>query len=332
VPFEELDTAAKRAHSDGDYARMHEIAERMRVVAGTADQRGLAALRLAGAWDGLGRYPRQLEAIQEGLADEISNDDLRALLQANLANSYYTLWRLYEACGMAREIQSEFETCDEPSRNVRAAHAFSWYVLGHAHRRMIAQQPKRAAHFAQRAHDALGRAIELYTALADEFDHNPWRGIANTCTGGQIEVEVELEQRVADDALAALAGGLDAVSGDNEDGLAGDRLESFGWWCIFGCNITLRHLADRSLQKSMALFTNKGYEIADRLNNWAMRERLFTMEFIQRQRLNDLAGFEVDWMIDSEEVRTIVGTMGRFPSFRQTGWRILQTATVVDSN
>jgi hypothetical protein len=82
----------------------------------------------------------------------------------------------------------------------------------------------------------------------------------------------------------------------------------------------------------MAVFTNKGYEIADRLDNWAMRERLFTMEFLQRQRLNELAGFPVEWTIDNEEVRLIVGTMGRFPMFRTTGWKILQTATVVGDN
>lgn len=45
---------------------------------------------------------------------------------------------------------------------------------------------------------------------------------------------------------------------------------------------------------------------------------LFTMEFLQRA-LIDLAGFRVDWTIDNEEVKLIVGTMGRFPMFRNTG-------------
>jgi hypothetical protein len=31
-------------------------------------------------------------------------------------------------------------------------------------------------------------------------------------------------------------------------------------------------------------------------------------------------------------VKLIVGTMGRFPMFRPTGWQILQAAAVVGSN
>ena len=144
-----------------------------------------------------------------------------------------------------------------------------------------------------------------------------------------LEPDVELGQISAQDAVAKLLKGLDAVV-DIDAQPSGDLLESYGWWCIFGCDLSLRHFEGGDLQRHMAVFTNKGYEIADRLNNWAMRERLFSMEFIQRQRLNELAGFPVEWTIDSEEVKVIVGTLGRFPSFRSTGWKILQTATVVD--
>ena len=35
---------------------------------------------------------------------------------------------------------------------------------------------------------------------------------------------------------------------------------------------------------------------------------------------------------DEEDVRTIAGTMGRFPSFRDTGWRILADARIVDQS
>jgi len=129
--------------------------------------------------------------------------------------------------------------------------------------------------------------------------------------------------------VAELLTGLGTVV-DSSDGLVGDRLESFGWWCIFGCDIAFRHFSAGDLQRHVAVFTNKGYEIADRLNNWAMRERLFTMEFARRQRLNELAGLDVEWTIDSEEVRVIVGTMGRFPLFKSTGWKILQSATIID--
>ena len=41
-------------------------------------------------------------------------------------------------------------------------------------------------------------------------------------------------------------------------------------------------------------------------------------------------GFEIPHVIDNDDVRIITGTMGRFPSFRPTGWRILETAQIID--
>mgnify|MGYP001048788312 FL=1 len=342
--FDALNAAARDAHRAGKFALMSRIAQRMYAVARTPQQRALACHRESGAWDGLGRYTRQLEAVRRGLAESPIDPELRLLLRVNLANSYYTLWHLHEARAMARDIIDEIadpaSALPSGSTNVRAANAFAHYVLGNASRRLIALEPDRRIHHARAARAALQTALDLYTALADERDNPAWRGIANTCRAGIIEADVELGAIAPLDAVAALAAGLSAVDeppngaadAAQHAGPVGDGLESYGWWCIFGCNIALRHLAGRDLQRHMAIFTNKGYEIADRLDNWSMRERLFSLEFLQRQRLNDLAGFPVDWTIDHEEVRVIVGTMGRFPMFRSTGWKILQTATVVGDN
>lgn len=330
LAYEELSLAARDAHKAGQFSMMCRLAHRMYAAATTPQQRALAAHREAGGWDGLGRYTRQLDAIRRGLREGPISGELRLLLQVNLANAYYTLWHLVEARALARDLIDTLEETPPDNKNARAAQAFAHYVLGNACCRLAAQDPDGRTRHAREAKAGFERALALYTGLAQEFDHNPWRGIANTCHGGLIEVCVELGERDALGAVTELAAGLDAVAGDQDnDGLVGDRLESYGWWCVFGCNIALRHLAGRDLQRHMAVFTNKGYEIADRLDNWAMRERLFTMEFLQRRQLDDLVGFPIEWTIDSEEVRVIVGTMGRFPTFRDTGWKILQTATVI---
>ncbi len=326
--FDSLDRAATEAHRRGDYARMCEMGRRMAAAAATPDQRALAALREAGGWDGLGRYTRQLETIRRGLHDGPISSDLRSLLEVNFANAHYTLWYLFEARAMSRDLIARFHDNHPTGRRERAAEAFAWYILGHTWRRLMARQPENCTQCADAAREALQQSVLLYTKLADEFNHDPWRGIAHTCRGGILEAEAALGVVSGEQAVAAVAEALEAVGGP-EDGLAGDRLESRGWWCIFGCNIALRHLDDRELQRHMAMFTRKGYEIANRLDNWAMRERLFTLDYLQRQRLNDLAGFPVDWTVDSNAVQAIVGTMGRFPAFRSTAWRILQTAAVV---
>ncbi|MBC7835107.1 MAG: hypothetical protein H7Y88_08390 [Phycisphaerales bacterium] len=338
--FELLDDQAKTAHREGRFQDMLRIAERMYLIGATADQRALACHRESGAWDGLGRYLKQLDAVRRGLSEGPGGADLRLLLRVNLANSYYTLWQPLEARALAKDLIEHFLDEKPTTRSARAAEAFSYYVLGHSERRLMALEIDRAPVHARHARRALERSEALYSALADEFNHDPWRGIASTCRGGLIEIAVELGELDASSAVAQLADGLDSVDSDaGEPGaapaaaaLVGDRLESMGWWCIFGCNIALRKLTGKELQRHMAVFTNKGYEIADRLDNWAMRERLFTLEYLQRERLNELAGIDVGWTIDSEEVRVIVGTMGRFPGFRSTGWRILETATVVGEN
>ena len=110
-----------------------------------------------------------------------------------------------------------------------------------------------------------------------------------------------------------------------------DRLEAHGWWAIFGCNIALRHLDGAELHRPMAIFTNKAMEIGERIGNWGLRERAFTLEHFRRRRVADLVGKDQDWFLDEEEIRTITGTMGRFPGFRRIGWRILEAARIFEN-
>ena len=82
----------------------------------------------------------------------------------------------------------------------------------------------------------------------------------------------------------------------------------------------------------MAVLTNKADEIAERLNNWSMRERVYTMQYTRWERATSSSGFEIPCVIDTEDVRVIAGTMGRFPTFRETGWQILQSAQIIDGH
>jgi len=324
-----LDAAAMTAHRNGEYEIMCELAHRMSRAATTPDERALAVLREAGSWDGRGRYARQLEVLRSGLQEGATAADLRLLLEVNLANAHYALGSFFEARALAGDVLGRLEPDPPKTRRTRAAQAFGYYVLGNAARQMMSLVPSAdvARSDAETARAALQRSLELYTALADDFDHDPWRGIANTCRGGILEIEVELGRKSAHEALAVIDGEIDADL-VKQTSLFGDQLESCGWWCIFGCNIAIRHLKGRDQQQRMATLINRGNEIANRLNNWSMHERLFTMEFAQRQQLDDLAGFSVDWAIDEDVIKLLVGTMGRFPSFRSTGWKILKSTTI----
>jgi hypothetical protein len=142
-------------------------------------------------------------------------------------------------------------------------------------------------------------------------------------------VQVALGQLDLKSGLAELEKGLEDVV-DPDACPPGDWLESYGWWCIFGCNLALRHVTDeRELQHHMAIFTNKADEIADRMDNWSLRERVFTMQYASHKRFLDWTGHSLEMTLDHDDLRALVGTMGRFPTFRDTGWRLLQTARVV---
>ncbi len=332
--YEALDEAAKMAHRQGQYALMVDLGKQAYEAATTPEERARACNRQAGGWDGQGRFANVLEVVQQGLRENPISSDFRRMLQSNLANAYYTLWSLTEAEAIAQGLIDWYQNHPPESIRDRKTQAFAHYVSGHTLRRLISQDPDNTTIHGFRAQQHLQSSAKLYRQLARDLDDDSFAGIAHTCEGGMIEVEAALGQKEPDEALKIIIEKLDAViDTDQENGPVGDWLESYGWWCIFGCNIALRHLTDEpTLQHHMAICTNKADEIADRLDNWSLRERAFTMQYTRWQRAKDATGFEIPQVIDRDDVRLIAGTMGRYPTFRDTGWQILQTAQVVRNN
>ncbi|MBC8309694.1 MAG: hypothetical protein ISR75_04940 [Phycisphaerales bacterium] len=326
--FENLDRKAQDAHRKGEYKKLVSIAHSALDVAANSNERARAYNRAAGGWDGLGRFSRVLKAAQAGLREHPIQTDLRLLLQTTAANAHYTLWQLDEALGMAQTVIEHYKGTDPETNRAKVAQAHAWYVLGHTQRRMLDIEPEHSSRYAHAAQCSLNEAMHLYENLAQHI-HPSFGGIANTCRAGILETEVFLGKVDAREALARV---LDVIGAVVNPSVVekGDWLESYGWWSIIGCNLTLRHISDeRDTQRYMALFTNKADEIADCLNHWAMRERVFSMQFEGRQRLIGWTGQDIPIVIDSDDIRIITGTMGRFPQFRKTGWSILNCGNII---
>ncbi len=327
--YEQLQMASRDAQRQGQYQLAIGLARKAAAAAHSPEERALACNREAVAWDGLGYYATAVEAEQRGLQERGISSELRHILESNLANGHYTLWQLTEARSLSRDLIDWYRESPPAEYRDRCTQAFAHYVRGHTLRRMMTTEPQRLAHFAALAIEDLQVSSDLYSRLSRDFEEASFSGIANTCRGGIIEVETALGHREPQGALDELAGGLESVV-DTEACPPGDWLESYGWWCIFGCNIALRHLTDeRQLQHHMAIFTNKADEIADRMNNWSLRERVFSMQFASHQRFLDWTGRVLSLTLDNDDVRALVGTMGRFPAFRDTGWKLLQTARIL---
>jgi hypothetical protein len=328
--FFALDREAIEAHRAGDYRRMTTLARAMTLAAQTGVERATACNRLAGSQDGLGRYTKALMALQQGLAEPAVPPHIRMMLEVNLANAHYALWHLIESHAVASGLVNRWTSEEPRSRVERVVHAFGHYVRGQSRRRMMESDPQGANDHAKAAHGDLLRAQTLYDDLACEFDDPSYAGVANTCRGAAMECAAALGIMETHAAIDALMQGLEQVV-DVTAYPPGDWLESYGWWAVFGCNIALRGSSGPELHRAMAVFSNKASEIAERLENWSMRERAFTFEHLRRQRQFEAIGSSDEWLLDDEDIRIVAGTMGRFPAFRETGWRILESARALES-
>jgi len=312
----------------GDYTNVVERARQISGIASTGDELAHVLIREAAGWDGLGRYTKAQEAAQRGLRIPGLSVRLRLVLQATLANAQYTLWDLTPALGTC-EVLAKWYEMNPPERDIDHKRiAYVLYVRGHTRRRLMAMQPESSQHHAQCAADDLTHAIEMYDQLTEEYEDDRLRGFAHTCRGGLLEIDVELGNIRPQEALEQLYSetALPLTSDDT-----GDWQESLGWRCIFGSNIALRHLEGNALQRYLSRFLARALEIAERSNNWAMRERVYTMQYSLHRELSQTTGLELDYTI-SEQVHSRVGlAMGRFPAFRDTGWQILKEAKVTQS-
>jgi hypothetical protein len=330
LDFATLDAQAMEAHRAGDWRRLVAGGAMLLRAASTPAERARALNRISGGHDGLGRHGKSLECIREALSLAPLTPGLELMLRVNLCGAHYSLWHVAEARAAARELVEQFEAKPPEGRLERVAQAFALMYRGQCARRAIAAMPDTAKRNAADARADLERAGTLFSKLAREFGDDSYGGVANTCRGALMEVDCALGTLDPVDAVATITEALGGVE-DPQLAPPGDWLESYGWWCIFGCNIAVRYLQDPQFHRAMAIFTNKAVEIADRLDNWSLRERAFSLEQARRDRLQKSTGFDAEWVLDEDEVRTITGTMGRFPSFRETGWKILTEARIVGS-
>lgn len=327
-PYDEVDQELVKLHRAGRYRELVDMARAQAARAKNPQERAVARQREFLGWDGLGRYSRCVEALRSGLREKPISRGARLILTSNLAFSLYSLGQWQEARGIAVELAEFLDEQPPKTEAEHVAHAEALSVVGQCERVGISEDELRADRRAARSIEALQRAEELFGNLHKRHDDPHYAALAKTCEMAMLEPRVFLKQVEAAKAVETISGFLDGYC-DPETVPSADWLATGCWTCVYGCNIALRHLPDREMNRAVAVFSNKGYELADRLDDWALRERLFTIEFLQRQRVADLVGAPLDWSIDHEEVRTIVGTMGRIPAFRDVGWHILNSARII---
>jgi len=322
--FKALDRAAFDAYERGEFDEVERLALEAHLAARTPDERSRALMRQCAAHDARGLYAKALAAAQQGLRETGASPEYHLSFRVNLANGHYTLGNLYEAEALANSLVGWFAANPMPSPLSQSTKAFALYVRGSCHRCFAALATPKTLWHAQRAQEDLSSAEGLFTTYAEKTGRATYGGYANICRGALLEVAPLLGTQSPDEALATISAALRDLESP-EQMPRGAWLESWGWWCVFGCNLALRQVRDTArLQSLMAEFVGKADAIAEVLGNWALRERVWTLE-LERRRGDDTASGPNDWVLKPEEVRVVAGAMARFPVFRETGWQVLRS-------
>ncbi|MFO0873021.1 MAG: hypothetical protein U0575_03500 [Phycisphaerales bacterium] len=328
--YRELNRAAFAAFTEGRYEEMISLALRMQGVARTPEQRAEAALRECGGWEGLGRYEQALEAIQRGLREAHAPLGVRMRLRFDLARVYLVLGRWLDAEGIASLVLSQ--VTDEAARmaEIVGSTAMAFDVRGQARRWRAMAEPDEQLALAAGARQDLTMAQTAWSQYAEQTGVSTYAAAAHTCRGAAMSNEVVLGSLPPERCIEQIMEELDAAI-DVAVLPAGAWRESYGWWCVFGCEVAVwSNLTVRDAERVVGVLSAKGLELADAARNWAIRERLLTIEYLRRSNTSGLHTDAGQHTLDTEDVQLIAGVMARFPAFRPFGWELMRRAPRVD--
>jgi hypothetical protein len=330
--FDELDQECVRLHDEGKYRQRIGVAQAMHPMATTGRERAIAKAREYGGWEGLGRYSKCVDVLREALAERGVAATTRLLLRSNLAWSLFAQGHLYDAMGMAQLVCGESgELESKMTETLAIAIAVAHETTALSRRSLVSEDELSAqthARLAMESFVAAGR----YMRVAAGFGNRPASYFeAKQALGTFVSTELHAFLGEVDPSVAVRSL-VEAVCEQPRSSVAEQSSEwadAECWGCISGCAIALRHLPDREKSRAVAVFCEKGYELADRRDNWMMRQRIFEIDHSIRSFEQASFGIERDWVLDRDDIKVLVGTMGRFSGFRSRGWSILNSARIV---
>ena len=329
VSFDSLQQQIWEAYRAGEFPRMLRHAQDAQRVARNAEEYALACNYEFSAWEAMGRYTRALAALRRALSHAKSlNPSVRLLLLSNVALVQMMLGELHAARGCADAILEWFDEHGTEHARDAVTIAFAYTVRGHALRRLIELEPESGKTHAARAIADLNRGRRQFLTLCRKTD-NPWFGFyAEWNYWAAADCECRLGKRRPETLVQQTVEELDQVR-DLE--AVGSRAELLAWGCrcIIAAQVALWHLDPKARNHSVHVLIDKAVEIAEYVGDWALRQQAFSLRYQLHDRLRDDSGLKLDLVMDEEELRSVVGLMGRFPGFRQLGWRILDDAAVL---
>lgn len=324
--YRELNRAAFAAFTEGRYEEMISLALRMQAVAKTPEQRAEAALRECGGWEGLGRYEQALEAIRRGLSEDEIPAIVRLRLRSNLAHLYLVLDRPLDGEGIAGTVVERIERDGMTDDAARGVLAMALDVRGQSRRLRAIQEADDRVGLARLARADLVAAIEAWTRHAAVHGVANYAAMAHTARAAAIANDVALGELTATDCLERLLDLLDPAT-EISRVPSGVWRESYGWICVFGCEVALR-LGEGvdDPEHHVGVFSNKGHEIAQACGNWALRARMLAVDYLRYSHSAGIHSQPSAVTLDRDDMVALAGVMARFPRFRPLGWELVRHA------
>jgi len=311
----------------GRYAEGLELAAKARTKARTAEQIEYTYLLEYWGNENQGRYSEAMVAAREGLKSVRLDAPNGRWMRGYLANSHFHLGNIHESLGICTQLLEEIGAAPDASTD-RPLQAMLLALRGQCRRVLATQAHPVDRTLAELALADLTRSELIFKDQAGRRQVATDLVGAALCHAAIVEVRTILELMDPESAVEELLGVLDAPVPDPSIGA--EWQIAVGWTCVHGCNVILRHLLGAAdSERRMAVFTNKADECATATGNWALRERVWTIEHLRRREIEVSDSAEDRWVLDKEDIATLTGAMGRFPALRLVGWQILSKCPAV---
>ncbi|HMN97217.1 MAG TPA: hypothetical protein PKC43_12150 [Phycisphaerales bacterium] len=269
-----------------------------------------------------GRYVAAVECCRHGLR-RVARRSVAALrLRSVLGNALFMAGHLDEAGSVALDLIGLLRGLPETSA-LRSSLGFALFTRGMALRAQADVEGPDSSETLREARANLKEAEQVFGEYRARGGSPKDESLARKARGAAAEIDVMLHElspsAFVEEVLAAVESARDLRTID------GWEAETLGWWCVFASRtVTRSPLEFADADRLLAILTNKLDEVAERLGHWALRRHLFTIEHVCRILAGQGKRTAPDWNFDEADIRTLMGTMGRFPEFREVGWQILR--------
>ncbi len=330
VPFERLQEQARQAREEGCLAILGRTVDQMSRTASTVQERASALLHHAILAAISGDPCDQEIAGQKLVRTDQLPDEFKLLGLAQIAQAKLSLGRLGDANDHAKAVirytqDIVFDLNDDINHSKCEARAAAQEVRGHLACRQLGRPIGRWNVNAEACHRDTYQAVEWLERSKGNAPSTDCEASLIRCNSALLELDVSMENISAEKALTSLR---DEISDDLPSNR--EMIESKGWACVYGADIAIRFLPfSEDQQRSVAVFSEKGFEIAEKIDCWQLRERLLTLDYEGHKLLEADSKTKVQRVIDDEDVRLITSTMRRFPNFRPIGLDILTDSELI---